>query len=88
MKIWQRAESIDKGIGKFFRKFERSGTKLSVKRITLPPKLINMRIGHNLRRLRESKGWSQEAFALMVGASQSTISNIESNKQDVTWEQI
>ncbi len=47
-----------------------------------------MRIGHNLRRLRESKGWSQEAFALVVGASQSTISNIESNKQDVTWEQI
>ncbi len=47
-----------------------------------------MRIGYNLRRLRESKGWSQEAFALMLGMSQSTVSNIESNKQDVAWEQI
>jgi transcriptional regulator with XRE-family HTH domain len=47
-----------------------------------------MRIGHNLRRIRESKGWTQDAFAHLVGVGQSTISNIESNKQDVTWEQI
>lgn len=47
-----------------------------------------MRIGHNLRRFRDSKGWTQDAFAHLVGLGQSTISNIESNKQDVTWEQI
>jgi Predicted transcriptional regulators len=47
-----------------------------------------MRIGHNIRRFREAKGWSQEALALQLGISQSTVSNVESNKQDLAWEQI
>jgi transcriptional regulator with XRE-family HTH domain len=45
-----------------------------------------MRIGFNIRRYREKRGWSQEALGSMVGKSQSTISSIESNEQDVPWE--
>ncbi|MFN0033627.1 MAG: helix-turn-helix domain-containing protein [Saprospiraceae bacterium] len=47
-----------------------------------------MRIGHNVRRYREKKGWKQESLAEKIGMSQSNLSNIESNKQDATWEQI
>ncbi|MEQ1747525.1 MAG: helix-turn-helix transcriptional regulator [Saprospiraceae bacterium] len=45
-------------------------------------------IGPSLRRARDSKGWSQEVFAPVVGMSQSNLSNIESNKQKVSWETI
>ncbi|MCY7330864.1 MAG: helix-turn-helix transcriptional regulator [Saprospiraceae bacterium] len=45
-------------------------------------------IGSHLRRARDEKGWSQEVFASMVSMSQSNLSNIESNKQKVTWETI
>jgi len=47
-----------------------------------------MRIGHNVRRYREKRGWKQESLAEKIGMSQSNLSNIESNKQDATWEQI
>ena len=47
-----------------------------------------MRIGHNIRRYREKKGWKQESLAEKIGMSQSNLSNVESNKQDATWEQI
>jgi transcriptional regulator with XRE-family HTH domain len=48
-----------------------------------------MFIGQNLRRERESKGWSQEALGMAAGGlSQGTVSLIESNKQEASWEQI
>ncbi len=47
-----------------------------------------MSIGHNIRREREKRNWSQDIFAHLTGMSQSNLSNIESNKQDVTWKQI
>ena len=47
-----------------------------------------MRIGKNLIRHRNAKGWSQEVVASMAGMSQSNYSKIESDKQDVKWEQI
>ena len=48
-----------------------------------------MRIGSNIRYHRESKGWSQDALAAnMHGISQSTVSRIENNEQDLMWEQI
>ena len=47
-----------------------------------------MRIGKKLMNLRLEKDWKQEAVAKLVGMSQSNYSNIELNKQDVTWEQI
>lgn len=48
-----------------------------------------MRLGSNIRRYRETKGWSQEALARSIeGMSQSSISRIESNEQDLSWEQI
>ncbi len=48
-----------------------------------------MRIGTNIRIHRELRGWSQEALAASLsGISQSTISRIENNDQDVSWEMI
>jgi transcriptional regulator with XRE-family HTH domain len=47
-----------------------------------------MRIGSNLRRYRNAKGWSQDVVAQMAGMSQSNYSHIESDAQDVRWEQI
>lgn len=47
-----------------------------------------MRIGKNLIRHRFAKGWSQEDVAREVGMSQSNYSKIESDKQDVSPEQI
>jgi transcriptional regulator with XRE-family HTH domain len=50
---------------------------------------IIMRIGTNIRFQRELRGWSQEALAASLsGISQSTISRIENNEQDVSWEMI
>jgi len=56
--------------------------------INLPLRTIIMRIGKNLIRHRNAKGWSQEDVASMAGMSQSNYSKIESDKQDVKWEQI
>ena len=47
-----------------------------------------MYIGHNLRREREIKGWSQEALGMAIGLSQGTVSLHESNHHEVGWEQI
>ncbi|MEY3249246.1 MAG: hypothetical protein RL742_1289 [Bacteroidota bacterium] len=47
-----------------------------------------MRIGKNLIRRRFARGWSQEDVARMAGMSQPNYSKIESDKQDVTQEQI
>lgn len=41
-------------------------------------------IGQNIKRMRESKGWSQEQLARMMGyKSKSTINKIEKNINDV-----
>ncbi len=47
-----------------------------------------MHIGIYIRQYRESRGWSQEALAAnVVGMSQSTISRIENNKQNINLTQ-
>lgn len=45
-------------------------------------------IGPNLRRERDKKGIRQIPFAEMADMSQGNLSNIESNKQSVSWEQV
>ena len=45
-------------------------------------------IGPNLRRERDIKGIRQIPFAQMAGMSQGNLSNIESNKQSVNWDQV
>ena len=41
-------------------------------------------IGHNIKRMRELKGWSQEQLARLMGyKSKSTINKIEKNVNDV-----
>ncbi|MEY3241151.1 MAG: helix-turn-helix protein [Bacteroidota bacterium] len=45
-------------------------------------------IGPNLRRERDKKGIRQIPFAQMADMSQGNLSNIESNKQSVNWEQV
>ena len=46
------------------------------------------KIGSNIRSARVSKGYSQEYIASMLGISQSTYANIESNKVKVTMERL
>ena len=38
---------------------------------------VRERLGRNLRRLREAKGWSQEAFADEAGVHRTYVSDIE-----------
>lgn len=38
---------------------------------------VRERLGRNLRRLREAKGWSQEAFADEAGIHRTYVSDIE-----------
>ena len=38
---------------------------------------IRQRLGSNLRRLRDEKGWSQEAFAEEAGLHRTYVSDIE-----------
>jgi transcriptional regulator with XRE-family HTH domain len=45
-------------------------------------------IGPSLRRERDLKGIRQIPFAQMAQMSQGNLSNIESNKQSVNWEQV
>ena len=39
-----------------------------------------MSIGSKVRKYRESKGWSQDELALRLDVAQTTVSNIESDK--------
>jgi transcriptional regulator with XRE-family HTH domain len=41
-------------------------------------------VGRNLRRLREEKGLTQEAFADVVGFSQQYLSGLENGKRNPT----
>ena len=45
---------------------------------------IRQRLGTNLRRLRDAKGWSQEAFADEAGIHRTYVSDIERGARNPT----
>ncbi|MDB5715669.1 MAG: transcriptional regulator [Sphingomonadales bacterium] len=45
---------------------------------------IRSRLGKNVRRLREAKGWSQEAFADEAGIHRTYVSDIERGARNPT----
>lgn len=45
---------------------------------------IRQRLGRNLRRLRDEKGWSQEAFAHEAGIHRTYVSDIERGARNPT----
>ena len=45
---------------------------------------IRTRLGHNVRRLREAKGWSQEDYADRAGLHRTYVSDIERSSRNPT----
>ena len=45
-------------------------------------------IGNKIKMLRESKGWTQEQFALKIGVEQSNIARIEKGKKFITMDKV
>lgn len=45
---------------------------------------IRVRLGQNVRRLREAKGWSQEDYADRAGIHRTYVSDIERGKRNPT----
>ena len=45
---------------------------------------IRQRLGRNVRRLREEKGWSQEDFADRAGIHRTYVSDIERGRRNPT----
>ena len=45
---------------------------------------IRTRLGHNVRRLREAKGWSQEDYADRAGIHRTYVSDIERGSRNPT----
>lgn len=45
---------------------------------------IRARLGSNVRRLREAKGWSQEDYADRAGIHRTYVSDIERGKRNPT----
>lgn len=45
---------------------------------------IRTRLGHNVRHLREAKGWSQEDFADRAGIHRTYVSDIERGARNPT----
>lgn len=49
---------------------------------------IAVRFGQRVRELRQTKGWSQEAFAAKCGLDRTYISGIERGKRNVSLRNI
>ncbi len=47
-----------------------------------------MKVGENIRRVRQSKGYSQEYLAQKLGVSQNFIHKIEANKKNASIEDL
>ena len=47
---------------------------------------IRQRLGRNVRRLREEKGWSQEDYADRAGIHRTYVSDIERGRRNPTVE--
>ena len=45
---------------------------------------IRQRLGRNVRKLRQAKGWSQEAYADEVGIHRTYVSDIERGSRNPT----
>ena len=45
---------------------------------------IRLRLGRNVRRLREEKGWSQEDYADRAGIHRTYVSDIERGRRNPT----
>jgi transcriptional regulator with XRE-family HTH domain len=45
---------------------------------------IRVRLGQNVRKLREAKGWSQEDYADRAGIHRTYVSDIERGKRNPT----
>lgn len=45
---------------------------------------IRVRLGRNVRKLREAKGWSQEDYADRAGIHRTYVSDIERGKRNPT----
>lgn len=45
---------------------------------------VRARLGHNVRRLREEKGWSQEDYADRAGIHRTYVSDIERGRRNPT----
>ncbi|MGN6357708.1 MAG: helix-turn-helix domain-containing protein [Novosphingobium sp.] len=45
---------------------------------------IRARLGSNVRRLREAKGWSQEDYADRAGIHRTSVSDIERGRRNPT----
>ena len=45
---------------------------------------IRVRLGQNVRRLREAKGWSQEDYADRAGIHRTYVSDIERGRRNPT----
>ncbi len=45
---------------------------------------IQVRLGRNVRRLREARGWSQEDYADRAGIHRTYVSDIERGKRNPT----
>lgn len=45
---------------------------------------IRQRLGSNIRRLRQAKGWSQEEFADRAGIHRTYVSDIERGRRNPT----
>ncbi|WP_109794313.1 helix-turn-helix domain-containing protein [Minwuia thermotolerans] len=45
---------------------------------------IRLRLGQNIRRLRQSQGWSQEQFAFEAGIHRTYISDLERGTRNPT----
>lgn len=45
---------------------------------------ISARLGRNVRRLREAKGWSQEEYADRAGIHRTYVSDIERGRRNPT----